>query len=295
MNAGGEGFYRVAYPPAWPARLVASGTLTPRERFVLVDDAWAAVVAGTHAGRGLPRVRADACATKTDVIVWRALVARLRNLTRLVDGTALGDAAVVRRRARATRLRRGSAGTLPPTKGRVTGNCAACCSTRSARSPTTTKSSRAPRSTAIDPTPTPTSSPRASPSPRATADADLFEEFARPVPRRRDAPGPAALPVRARAVPRRATRASAPARWPITDAVRTQNAPFLLQRALHDREHGPLVWEFVRDHWDDDRRAVPAHADRPDARRRHLARRRRVGADRARSSSRPTRSPKARA
>ena len=35
-----------------------------------------------------------------------------------------------------------------------------------------------------------------------------------------------------------------------TDAVRTQNAPFLVQRALTSREYGPLVWEFVRDHWD---------------------------------------------
>ena len=34
-----------------------------------------------------------------------------------------------------------------------------------------------------------------------------------------------------------------------TDAVRTQNAPFLVQRALTSREYGPLVWEFVRDHW----------------------------------------------
>jgi puromycin-sensitive aminopeptidase len=37
----------------------------------------------------------------------------------------------------------------------------------------------------------------------------------------------------------------------ITDAVRTQNAPFLVQRALHHREHGPIAWEFVRDHWDE--------------------------------------------
>ena len=26
--------------------------------------------------------------------------------------------------------------------------------------------------------------------------------------------------------------------------------PFLLQRALTNRDHGPIVWQFVRDHWD---------------------------------------------
>ena len=35
-----------------------------------------------------------------------------------------------------------------------------------------------------------------------------------------------------------------------TDAVRSQNAPFAIQRALANREHGPLVWQFVTDNWD---------------------------------------------
>ena len=64
LNAGGEGFYRVAYPTAWPARLVASGALTARERFVLVDDAWAAVIVGTHAGRASSSTSPRRCATR---------------------------------------------------------------------------------------------------------------------------------------------------------------------------------------------------------------------------------------
>jgi puromycin-sensitive aminopeptidase len=31
--------------------------------------------------------------------------------------------------------------------------------------------------------------------------------------------------------------------------VRTQNAPFLLGRALNNRTHGPVAWEFVRKNW----------------------------------------------
>ena len=88
MNAGGEGFYRVAYPPAWPARLVESRTLTPRERFVLVDDAWAAVAAGTMTAADFFDF-AHTFSDETDVIVWRTLVVRLRNLTRVVRDDAL--------------------------------------------------------------------------------------------------------------------------------------------------------------------------------------------------------------
>jgi puromycin-sensitive aminopeptidase len=31
--------------------------------------------------------------------------------------------------------------------------------------------------------------------------------------------------------------------------VRTQNAPFLLARALLNRTHGSIAWQFVRQHW----------------------------------------------
>jgi puromycin-sensitive aminopeptidase len=36
----------------------------------------------------------------------------------------------------------------------------------------------------------------------------------------------------------------------LTDAVRAQNVPFVLQRALRNRDHAPVAWAFVRDHWD---------------------------------------------
>jgi puromycin-sensitive aminopeptidase len=36
----------------------------------------------------------------------------------------------------------------------------------------------------------------------------------------------------------------------LTDAVRTQNAPYLLRRCLSNRDHGAGAWRFVVDHWD---------------------------------------------
>jgi puromycin-sensitive aminopeptidase len=37
----------------------------------------------------------------------------------------------------------------------------------------------------------------------------------------------------------------------LSDEVRTQNAPFVLQRTLRNREHGPQAWRFVRANWDE--------------------------------------------
>ena len=41
------------------------------------------------------------------------------------------------------------------------------------------------------------------------------------------------------------------ARSRLSDAVRPQNTPFVLQRALRNRDHGPAAWMFVRDNWND--------------------------------------------
>jgi hypothetical protein len=36
----------------------------------------------------------------------------------------------------------------------------------------------------------------------------------------------------------------------LSDAVRAQNGPFVVQRALRNRDHGPAAWAFARDNWD---------------------------------------------
>jgi puromycin-sensitive aminopeptidase len=39
------------------------------------------------------------------------------------------------------------------------------------------------------------------------------------------------------------------ARHATSDAVRTQNGPFVVREAMRNRDHGALVWSYVRDHW----------------------------------------------
>ncbi|HMQ28803.1 MAG TPA: M1 family aminopeptidase, partial [Acidimicrobiales bacterium] len=88
-NAGGSGFYRVDYDAELRAALTvrAQTALSPIERYGLVDDTWASVLAGrTTTPEMCELVRGFA--DETDLAVWRRLVAALDSLDRL-----LGDGA----------------------------------------------------------------------------------------------------------------------------------------------------------------------------------------------------------
>src|SRR5690606_30212045 len=46
----------------------------------------------------------------------------------------------------------------------------------------------------------------------------------------------------------------------LTDEVRTQNAPYVLRRALTNRHNGHLAWAFVRDNWDEINERFPSNS-----------------------------------
>ncbi len=46
----------------------------------------------------------------------------------------------------------------------------------------------------------------------------------------------------------------------LTDEVRTQNAPYLLRRALTNRNHGGLAWFFVQNEWDTINERFPSNS-----------------------------------
>ncbi len=90
VNAGGHGFFRVAYDEVLRSRLSgpALAELSTVERYNLVDDAWASVVAGQLAAAEFVEFAAGFGA-ETDLAVWQALGNALRACARLVDGDAL--------------------------------------------------------------------------------------------------------------------------------------------------------------------------------------------------------------
>jgi len=86
VNAGGSGFYRVAYPTATVERLAASlATLAPLERYNLVSDSWAAALSGQGPLADLLRLaRALGDSGEPDPSVWSVVVGAFGLLDRIV-------------------------------------------------------------------------------------------------------------------------------------------------------------------------------------------------------------------
>ena len=87
-NLGAHGFYRVRYAPDLLDGLLAHlGDLTALERYTLVDDAWASVLAGTVEATAFVST-AERFVDERDLSVWERMTGGLSILDRLVDGDA---------------------------------------------------------------------------------------------------------------------------------------------------------------------------------------------------------------
>jgi puromycin-sensitive aminopeptidase len=86
VNAGGHGFFRVDYSPELRERLAGNAlhSLDTLERYNLVDDAWASVVAGRLAAADFLRF-AEGFAAERELAVWQVIGIGLRGLGRLLD------------------------------------------------------------------------------------------------------------------------------------------------------------------------------------------------------------------
>lgn len=89
VNAGGHGYFRVAYDATLRARLLgpALSSLTVVDRYNLVDDAWNEVVAGRLAASDFLAF-VEGFADDRDLAVWQAIAVGLRGVGRLVEGEA---------------------------------------------------------------------------------------------------------------------------------------------------------------------------------------------------------------
>ncbi len=252
VNAGGHGFFRVAYDAALRTRLTGEtlASLTTVERYGLIDDAWAATVAGDMtAGELLEFV--EGFADEREHAVWQAMVVALRGLDRLVDGPAAD-----RFRTRVRALAGPALGALgEPADGerdltrKLRGLLVGAMGTLG-DDPATIERARALFQRARqDPT-----SVDAELTSAATAvvarhgDAEAYEQML-------DGFAHAPTPqdqlryLFALAGFDDADLVQRTCELAMTDRVKTQNAPFLLRALIANRHHGAAAWAFVRSRW----------------------------------------------
>lgn len=91
VNAGGHGFYRVAYSAELTAALTASlrNSLAPVERFALVNDGWAAALAGLASLKDYVGLL-DLLGDETDINVWTTAIGSAHHLDRILEDAQRG-------------------------------------------------------------------------------------------------------------------------------------------------------------------------------------------------------------
>jgi puromycin-sensitive aminopeptidase len=259
-NAEGASFLRVGYEGALRERVWthALEALASIERFGLVDDTWAeAVAGGVPAAEYLELVRG--LTGETDLHVWQTVVTTMGWFDRFVEaGAREGFRRYVRELGRPAfhrlgwepgpdepDLSRSLRGTLVSALAILGGDADVSARAREleaeARAGEPVDASLAAASVAVV---------------AAFGDADDFERF---LARSKDAPTPQEQ--------LRYLYALADFRHPdlidraldlaLSDEVRSQNAPFLLGRAMANRDVGDRAWRFVKEHWEEVNRRLP--------------------------------------
>ena len=262
VNAGGHGFYRVAYDANLLRALSAQAldVLSPSERYGLVDDTWASVLAGQiDAETHLALV--TGLAAETDLAVWQRILSSLEHLYSIADKNGRTRLQVLIRDLSTTAL--GVLGLEPLdaepaldrelrallfTAAGTTGNDNSVRDlARSIFADSKTDQNTEPNLTAA--------------AIRVVASAGNEKTHSELVALYREAPTPqlevrylmALLEVEGSALFKQTLDL-------FTNEVRTQNAPYLLGAAMGHRSHGVLAWEFVRDRWQELNKKFPQNS-----------------------------------
>ncbi len=249
-NTEGIGFYRIRYAPTLRAALLthAQRDLSPIERYGLIDDAWASVLAGEHDALDVLEI-AEAFTAETDLSVWQRIIATLGELDRLVDGDAR---AVLQSRIRAIltpayeRLgdepRPGESDRDGALRGALLRGLGVLGASIDLRARARVLADMG----ALHPDPALVAA--AVDIVAASGTTDDFDVF---VGRMRSASTPqeSIRYLGALADFRDEESMTRLLRLTLTDAVRTQDAPQVLRRALANRDVGHLAWDFVAAEW----------------------------------------------
>jgi puromycin-sensitive aminopeptidase len=260
-NAGESSFVRVRYANGLLDRVSSKlDVLRPIERYGVVDDTWAAVVAGSVSIRDyltfVERLRDE-----DDLYVWQIILSSLGTLDRFIEGpTRERLQAWIRELLApiATTLGREAAGEEPDLRrslrGAVLSALALLGDDDEARSRSRELERRAREGDRVDP-------PLAVAAIGVVAATGDVQDYDRFDAAREQMPTPqqqlrylyALADFR---VPELLDRTLAST---LSDAIRPQNGPLVQARAVANRELGERAWAFVKEHWDEScRRFNPA-------------------------------------
>jgi puromycin-sensitive aminopeptidase len=255
VNAGGHGFYRVAYSDELRGRLDAAtiASLSTLERYNLVDDAWAATLAGRLSVAELLEFL-GAFESEREHSVWQAIAIALRGVGRLWDDGADLDGFRERVRQLATPAlhdlgepTQGESDLTSKLRGLLVGVVGVLGNDLGVQAQCREWFDVASDDpTAIDPELTAAATSVVA----ATGDDDMYERM-RSRYLAASTPQEQLRHLYALAEFDDEALILATCDLAFSDEVRTQNAPFLLRAAIANRRHGPAAWAMVRDRWDD--------------------------------------------
>jgi len=249
-NAGASSFVRVVYDDELRSRIVARATevLSPVERYTLVDDAWAAVVAGRASAASFVDLVAG-LGEEDDLRVWQAILGGLGWFDRFLEGEEReGLRSFVRDLVRPALGRlgwepaEGEPDLTRALRGQLVQSLAILGADPEAQAHA--------RELELDGGGEPQLLQAAVEAVAADGNAEDFERYwqrykgaATPQEEERYLFATARFPGEAEI--RRVLDAS------VSDEVRTQDAPYLLARSTTNRQHGPTVWRFIAERWDE--------------------------------------------
>ncbi|MGI8663453.1 MAG: M1 family metallopeptidase [Acidimicrobiales bacterium] len=253
LNVGGSGFYRVRYTQEQVSALGQRlDRFSPLERYQLVDDTFAAVLAGTTTAAEFLDL-ARRFVNDDDVSVWQRIAGGLAMLNRLIGDEARPRFQATVRALAAPALARMGDRPAPGESDRTRSLRAALFELLGTTGDDDSVLERArvlhaefvadPES--VDPE-------LVAAAVGVIAERGGPDDFAAFASRMRTSDNPQEELRYLYALPRFSDPSlfSAALELAITE-VRTQDAPFLLARALMNRTLGASAWEFVRGHWDE--------------------------------------------
>ena len=262
INAGGHGYFRVAYDDTLRARLsgAALAGLDTLERYSLVDDAWNAVIAGEMTASGFLDFVAG-FAGEREQAVWQAIITGLRGTGRLLDDAPYGQ---FQQRV-ATLMEPAVARLGDPVEGedalaaKLRGLLLSTLAVLGGNGPAKQRCREIFQQGAEDPA-------RANPellqaATGAVAVTGNAADYDALLNGYRNGKTPQERLRYLYALPQfdDAGLLTRTCELAMSEEVKTQDAPFVLNSCIANRRHGALAWQFVRERWEQAEKRFPAN------------------------------------